>query len=195
MRNVRSSICGVVVVSMMALGSTAAAWAGQTPAPATAKKPNPVVHAITGTVEAVDSAAKTVSIKTADGTVKVVKVSEKQTVDGLKAGANYTALGAEKGAHVVVKYTGEGADATATGIKYVGKDTVKASEGTVTKIDEAAKTVSIKTAKGAEEVYHYTDVATVDSAKAVAKGADKSAKVTVYYTEVGGKKIAHLFHF
>jgi arginine repressor len=195
MRNVRSSVCGVVVVSMMALGSTAAAWAGQTPAPATAKKPNPVVHAITGTVEAVDSAAKTVSIKTADGTVKVVKVSEKQTVDGLKAGATYTALGAEKGAHVVVKYTGEGADATATGIKFVGKDTVKASEGTVTKIDEAAKTVSIKTAKGAEEVYHYTDVATVDSAKAVGKGADKSAKVTVYYTEVGGKKIAHLFHF
>jgi hypothetical protein len=145
--------------------------------------------------EKVDTAAKTVSIKTADGTVKVVKVSEKQTVDGLKAGADYTALASEKGAHVVVKYTGEGADATATGIKYVGKDTVKASEGTVTKIDEAAKTVSIKTAKGAEEVYHYTDVGTVDSAKAVAKGADKSAKVTVYYTEEGGKKIAHLFHF
>ena len=195
MRNVRSGICGLAVVTMMALGGAPAAWAGQTPAAAPAKKANPVVHAITGTVEKVDTAAKTVSIKTADGTVKVVKVSEKQTVEGLKAGADYTALGAEKGAHVVVKYTGEGADATATGIKYVGKSTVKASEGTVTKIDEAAKTVSIKTAKGAEEVYHYTDVGTVDSAKAVAKGADKSAKVTVYYTEEGGKKIAHLFHF
>jgi NADH dehydrogenase FAD-containing subunit len=195
MRNVRSGICGVAVVTMMALGSATAAWAGQTPAAAPAKKPNPVVHAVTGTVEKVDTAAKTVSIKTADGTVKVIKVSEKQTVEGMKAGADYTALGAEKGAHVVVKYTGEGADATATGIKYVGKNTVKASEGTVTKIDESAKTVSIKTAKGAEEVYHYTDVGTVDSAKAVAKGTDKSAKVTVYYTEEGGKKIAHLFHF
>ena len=195
MRNVRSGICGVAVVTMMALGSAAAAWAGQTPAATPVKKANPVVHAVTGTVDKVDTAAKTVSIKTADGTVKVIKVSEKQTVDGMKAGADYTALGAEKGAHVVVKYTGEGADSTATGIKYVGKSTVKASEGTVTKIDEAAKTVSIKTAKGAEEVYHYTDTATVDSAKAVAKGTDKSAKVTVYYTEEGGKKIAHLFHF
>ena len=195
MRNVRSGICGAVVMTMMAWGGATTSSAGPAPAAATAQKPNPVVHALTGTVEKVDSAAKTVAIKTADGTVKVVKVSEKQTVDGLKAGADYTALGAEKGAHVVVKYTGEGADATATGIKYVGKSSVKASEGTVTKIDEAAKTVSIKTAKGAEEVYHYTDVATVDSAKAVAKGADKSAKVTVYYTEEGGKKIAHLFHF
>ena len=195
MRNVRSDICGAVVMTMMAWGGATTSWAGPAPAAATAQKPNQVVHALTGTVEKVDSAAKTVAIKTADGTLKVVKVSEKQTVDGLKAGADYTALGAEKGAHVVVKYTGEGADATATGIKYVGKSSVKASEGTVTKIDEAAKTVSIKTAKGAEEVYHYTDVATVDSAKAVAKGADKSAKVTVYYTEEGGKKIAHLFHF
>ena len=46
-----------------------------------------------------------------------------------------------------------------------------------------------------ESALPYTDVATVDSAKAVGKGADKSAKVTVYYTEEGGKKIAHLFHF
>ena len=183
-------------MTTMAWGGAAAAWAGTAPAAATAKKPNPVVHAISGTVEKVDSAAKTVSIKTADGTVRVVKVSEKQTVDGLKAGADYTALGAEKGAHVVVKYTGEGADATATGINVCRQELGEGiGEGTVTKIDEAAKTVSIKTAKGAEEVYHYTDVATVDSAKAVAKGADKSAKVTVYYTEEGGKKIAHLFHF
>lgn len=196
MRKVQNTLCGAVVVTMMAWGAAPASWAGQAPAAATAKKPNPVDRAMTGTVEAVDSAAKTVSVKTADGTVKVVKVSEKATVEGLKAGASYTALGAEKGAHVVVKYTGEGADATATSFKYVGKGTVKASEGTVTKVDEAAKTVSIQTAKGAEEVYHYTDVATVDSAKGVAKGTEKGAKVTVYYTEEGGKKVAHLFrHF
>ena len=196
MRNVRSGICGAVVVTMMAWGGAAASWAGQDPAASTAKKPNPVEHAITGTVDAVDSAAKTVSVKTSDGTVKVVKVSEKATVEGLKAGASYTALGAEKGAHVVVKYTGEGADATATGFKYVGKGTVKATEGTVTKVDETAKTVAIQTAKGGEEVYHYTGVATVESAKGIAKGTEKGAKVTVYYTEEGGKKVAHLFkHF
>ncbi len=96
MRNVRSGICGVAVVTMMALGSAAAAWAGQTPAAATAKKPNPAVHAVTGTVEKVDSAAKTVSIKTADGTVKVIKVSEKQTVDGMKAERTTRRLGPKK---------------------------------------------------------------------------------------------------
>ena len=39
----------------------------------------------TGTVDKVDSGAKTISVKTADGTVKTVKFTDKTTVDGLKA--------------------------------------------------------------------------------------------------------------
>ncbi len=159
---------------MFALGGVRQAAAGQAPA-ADKAKAKPVEHAITGTVEAVDSAAKTVSIKTADGTVKVVKVTDKTTVEGMKAGATYTALGAEKGSHVVVKYTGEGADATASGFKYVGKGTVKVTEGTVVSVDDAAKTVTVKTAKGTEEVYHMSDVATVDTGKGTPRGRRRAA--------------------
>lgn len=193
MRSVRIAVIGGAVLTVMLAGGTSPAQAGQAPAAPAADKAKPVEHAITGTVESVDNAAKTVSIKTADGTVKVVKVTDKTTVEGMKAGASYTALGAEKGSHVVVKYTGEGADATSTGIKFVGKGTVKVSEGTVTKVDEGAKTVTVKTASGAEEVYHVSDTATVDTGKGIAKGAEKGAKVSVYYTEEGGKKIAHFF--
>jgi hypothetical protein len=32
-----------------------------------------------------------------------------------------------------------------------------------------------------------------DSGKAVGKGTEKGAKITVYYTEETGKKIAHFF--
>ena len=101
--------------------------------------------------------------------------------------ARYTALGAEKGSHVVVKYTGEASDATVSGVKVVGKGTVKVSEGTVTKVDDAAKTVTVKTASGAEEVYQFSEKVTVDSAKGIAKGTEKGAKVSVYYTEEAGK--------
>ena len=193
MRSVRiGTIRGAILVAMLVAGGVIAAQAAQAPAADKAKS-KPVEHAIAGTVESVDTAAKTVSIKTADGTVKVVKVTDKTTVEGLKAGANYTALGAEKGSHVVVKYTGEGADATSDGIKYIGKGTVKVSEGTVTKVDDAAKTVTVKTASGAEEVYHVTAEGTVDTGKGIAKGTTKGAKVSVYYTEEGGKKVAHFF--
>ena len=194
MRSVRiGTIRGAILAAMFAAGGVVATQAAQAPATADKAQSKPVEHAIAGTVESVDTAAKTVSIKTADGTVKVVKVTAKTTVQGLKAGADYTALGAEKGSHVVVKYTGEGADATSSGIKYVGKGTVKVSEGTVTKVDDAAKTVTVKTASGAEEVYHVTAEGTVDTGKGIAKGTTKGAKVSVYYTEEGGKKVAHFF--
>jgi hypothetical protein len=47
----------------------------------------------------------------------------------------------------------------------------------------------VKTGDGAEETYHLT----ADAAKESGKGLDKAGKVTVYYTEEGGKKIAHFF--
>jgi hypothetical protein len=34
---------------------------------------------------------------------------------------------------------------------------------------------------------------TKELAEAIGKGADKTAKVTVYYTESAGKKVAHFF--
>jgi cytoskeletal protein RodZ len=88
-----------ILVTILACGGLVSTQAVQAPA-ADKVKSNPVEHAVAGTVESVDNAAKTVSIKTADGTVKVVKVTDKTTVEGMKAGAKYTALGAEKGAHV-----------------------------------------------------------------------------------------------
>jgi hypothetical protein len=38
-----------------------------------------------------------------------------------------------------------------------------------------------------------SDHAVADAGKDIAKGTDKSAKVTVYYTEEAGKKTAHFF--
>jgi len=58
----------------------------------------------------------------------------------------------------------------------------------VKSVDHAAKTVTVKR-DGAEETYHLTD----DAVRETGKGLDKAGKVTVYYTEEGGKKIAHFF--
>jgi hypothetical protein len=199
-RVVKALSAGFMATTMLAWLSTAAVGAQsatkQTPQakPAsTAQKTNPVEHALEGTVDSVDSAAKTVSVKTADGTVAVVKVTDQTTVSGLKAGAKYTDLAAEKGSHVVVHYTEEGSVKTAHGIRDFGKGTKKATEGTVTAVDKAGKTVTVKTAQGTDEVFHVSDHATVETSKGVAKETEKGAKVTVYYTEDAGKKVAHFF--
>lgn len=73
--------------------------------------------------------------------------------------------------------------------------------GFVKHVDKDTKTVVIKTADGTEHTIHYTDKTVVegtkDTGKAVSKGAAETylggkegAKVTVHYTEEGGKKTA-----
>jgi hypothetical protein len=142
-----------------------------------------VVHAVDGTVKKVDAGTKTVVVDTKDGTEHTFHYASDVTVDGAKD----TKKGAVDAAH----YTVSGGKETAHEIDKIGDDGLKATDGTVSHIDRGAKTIAVKTADGSEETFHLTDRAAKDTGKDVAAGADKSAKVTVYYTEKAGVKTAH----
>lgn len=151
------------------------------------------VKAVHGTISRIDSAAKTVVVKTADGTEHTLHFIGKTTVHGTEAGAKDTFHGLKEGSEVVAHYTVKGSEMTAVEVDKVGKDGMKAVDGTVTEMDRGGKKIAVKTADGTVETFKLTDHAAEDTSKDVAKGAAKSAKVTVYYTEDAGKKIAHFF--
>ncbi len=151
---------------------------------------------IEGTITKIDSGAKTIVVKTADGaehTLHFVKRTAVHAAEGTEAGAKDTFHGLKEGTQVAVHYTGKGTEDTAEEVDRLGKDGLKASEVTVTKIDRGAKTMVVKTANGTEETYKLTDSAARDAGKDVSQGTEKGAKATVYYTEEGGRKIAHFF--
>ena len=150
-----------------------------------------VVSFMHGTVKKVDKATKTVVVKTKDGTEHTVKVASDDTVKGTKDGFD----GIKEGSEVVVRSTGKGTEATADAIGKVGKDGMKVTKGTVEKVDDGTKTVVVKSADGTEKTFEYTGSTLKDSGQAVGKGTEKGAKITVYYTEETGKKIAHFFEF
>ena len=147
-----------------------------------------VVH---GTITKVDSATKTVVVKTADGTEHTIKVTGQTTYKGTKAGLD----GLKDGTEVVARSTGTGLDETGVEIGKIGKDSVKVTKGTIVKVDNGTKTVVVKTADGTEKTFDFTENAGKDMGKSVGAGTEKGAKVTVYYTEESGKKIAHFFGF
>jgi len=151
------------------------------------------VTAVHGTVTKIDSAAKTVAIKTKDGTVATVRFVNKTVVHGTEVGAKDTFKGVKEGSEVVAHYTTKGAEKTAVEVDAVGKEGLKATEGTVSEIDRGAKTIAVKTADGTVQTFKMADHATEDAGKDVGKAVEKSGKVTVYYTEAAGKKIAHFF--
>lgn len=154
-------------------------------------------NVVTGTIEKVDTGAKTVAVKTADGSVETVKFTEKTTVHGLKDAGKGSDLAGKEGGHVIVHTVGEGADKTAHSVEWVGDKTVHTTEGTVEDVGKGSKMIAVKTADGTKETFVVADHATVSTGKDVARysvsGAKKGEHVTVYYTEDAGKKIAHVF--
>ncbi|HLH38105.1 MAG TPA: hypothetical protein VKX39_03075 [Bryobacteraceae bacterium] len=154
------------------------------------------VHAVSGTVQAIDRAAKTVAVRTADGAEYIFHVASKAAVHG--AGAigrgSASAFDALKtGDEVVVHYTVRGAEKTGEEFDRIGREGLHVVEGTGQHIDRAAKTISIKTADGTIQTFHFTDRLAKETGEDTARGTEKAAKVTVYYTEDAGRKIAHFF--
>lgn len=151
---------------------------------------------LVGVVLKVDAAAKTVVVKTADGTEHTLHFVERTAVlagHAVRTGATDVFHGVKEGSEVAVHYTAKGTEETAHEIDNIGKDGMKATEVTVDHIDRGAKVLAVKTADGAEQTYRLTDSAAKDAGKGIGEGAEKSAKVTVYYTEDAGHKVAHFF--
>jgi hypothetical protein len=151
------------------------------------------ITAVEGKIEKIDRTAKTVVVKTADGTEHIFHFAARTTVHGTEVAAKDSFHGLKEGSDVVVHYTAKGSEETAEEVDHVGENGLKASEGTVTHLDRGAKTVTIKAADGTDHVFRLTDHAAEDAGKDISAGAGKSAKVTVYYTEQAGHQVAHFF--
>jgi hypothetical protein len=156
-------------------------------------EPSGSSQATAGDLEKVAADGKSITVKTADGTEEVFKVTGKTTVDGAKGAA----LAGKEGTHVVVHYTAVGAEKTAIGVKDAGKGTWEVTEGTVTKVGEGGKDVTVKLKDGTEKTYHVGKDATVDTGHGIVDGSKYTAKagdkVAVYATVDPTKEVVHLF--
>jgi Cu/Ag efflux protein CusF len=79
------------------------------------------VHLVSGFVKHVDHDAKTIVVKTADGTEHTVK----WTGDTAWEGTRDSGKGLKEGSKVSVKYAEKGGEKTAIGVKDIGKDVAK----------------------------------------------------------------------
>ena len=155
-----------------------------------------VVTAVHGTVTKVDAAAKTVAVKTADGTEHTFHFAEKTTVHGVHAadaGAKDSFHGIKEGSEVVAHYTEKAGKHTAIEIDRVGKDGLKGTEGTISKLDRSGRTIAVKTAEGTEHTFELTERAAKDAGTHIGDGTEKGTKVVVYSSEKTGKEVAHFF--
>ena len=138
-----------------------------------------VVSAVHGTVEKVDSAGKTIVVKTADGTEHTFHYVGRTIVHGADASADAAKdswHGLTKGTEVVAHYTKRGTEDTAVEIDKVGKGGLDVTEGTVKEIDRGGKKIVVVTADGTEKTFTLSARAVGDSGKEIGKGTEKGTK-------------------
>lgn len=151
---------------------------------------------IQGTIEKIDTAGKSIVVKAQDGTVHTFHIAQQTLFQGgqsAQAGAENSFHGLKEGSEVAVHYTSQQSQETADEVDRLGNEGLKASQGQLVRIDQTAKTVSIKTQDGTVHVYHLSNNAAQEAGKDITTTAQKSEKVTVYYTEQAGHKVAHFF--
>jgi hypothetical protein len=148
---------------------------------------------LVGEITKLDSASKTAVVKVADGTKHTFHFVERTTVHGTTEAAEDTFHGLKEGSKVAVHYTAKGTEETAEEVDHIGQGGLKSTQVTVVHLDRGAKTLAVQTEDGTKESYRLTDSAARDAGKDIAKGSEKSTKVTVYYTEEAGRKVAHFF--
>jgi hypothetical protein len=158
-----------------------------------------IVHAITGVVTSVAPADNTITIKTNDGSAGVFSyqkgrktelVFDKEVRNGTTEPASFNKIGD----HVVVYYLDMGfVDRTVVALKDFGPSALKAASGTVVKTKHHE--IVLKTDTGATESFEIARDASAETPQGVVSGfkfdVDPGTKVTVRYTEEGGRMIAH----
>ena len=163
-----------------------------------------VVHAVAGAVGKVDRAGKTIAIKTADGSEEVFNYTEKTAVRDSREAAHTAKMGVvdtyfagKEGSRVIVRYTGKGAEKTATLVDDFGKEALKTGRGTVTHVDKGAHTVAVKTEDGGETTYRLGSQGVVETDHGVVRAsryvAKEGNKVIVHYTEDESGKVVRFF--
>lgn len=154
------------------------------------------MNATHGTITKIDKAAKTVAIKTADGTEHVFHWAKDTTVHGVHASdmaAKDSWHGLKEGSEVVAHSTKRGTEDTAVEVDKVGDEGLKKTEGTVKEFDRGGKKLVIESADGTEHTFTLTGNAAKDGGKDLTAGTEKGTKVVVYSTEKAGKKVGHFF--
>jgi len=147
--------------------------------------------ALEGTTNKVYRALNVVIVKTVDGVEHVLHYTKDLLMHGGRDPGADALRGLQEGNAVVVHYTASGTEETVLEIDRIGDEGLEESEGVVARVDPGHKQITIRFADGRTEMLELTP-----RAAAEAEAGDRStegAKVVVYFSSEGGRKVAHYF--
>ncbi len=148
--------------------------------------------ALEGTVAQERVTVDTLVVKTKDGVEHLFHLSKDLLVHGGKKNGIDALQGLHKGTSVVVHYTVEGNVESAREIDQVDEGGLRVTEGIVARVDRKRKEVTVRFDDGTTETFLLTDRAVEDAGRDVDQAGGET-RITLYYTDENGQKVAHFF--
>jgi Cu/Ag efflux protein CusF len=117
-----------------------------------------IIHALTGTVSAIDASTKTITVlqdSGSQGTFQALTNPKTRIAFDKKIEAETTAAGSfdKKGAYAIIFYFGADDNRTVVAVKSLGAGPFSSTTGTVTKFDPHAHSLTVQDTAGAEQIF------------------------------------------
>jgi len=128
-------------------------------------------------------------VTTIDGAEHVYHFAKGLVVHGAKASGPDALEGLQPGTHVVVHYRIAGAEESVEEIDRVADEGLKVTEGTVVRLDRRRQEIVLRFADGRTETLRLTDRVASETDDGINDAGE--IRVTVYYSDESGYKVAH----
>lgn len=156
-------------------------------------------YEVLGTIENIDSAANTITVKLFDGTNKTMQLAKHLTVNGREETRNHAESGLAAQARAVVYYTDKGGEQTAVDVETLNHASRKTVTGTIISADKNNGTLVLRTANGNDQTFRVqTDaiIETGDNVMIFAQFEPQSgAQITLHYVDaLGVEAISRVKH-
>jgi hypothetical protein len=154
-----------------------------------------MIHALTGTVIAIDKNAKTITVLQDSGSraeFKEMANAKTPIVFDKKVAGETTAANAfeTSGAYAIVFYYGDGPDQTIVALKDLGPGPFKATVGTVKKFEGRAHSILVEDEAGREQTVQINSATVAETDSGVVEGmkfqAQKGDQIRVVSTDLSG---------
>ena len=181
----------VLLVALVCLTST---LASRDASAATNKRES---YLVLGTIENIDTAANTITVKLSDGTDKTLQLGKRLMVNGREETRSRAESALTARERAVIYYTDKGTDETAVDVESLSHAMRRTITGTLIRADKDGKTVTLRTANGKEETFRVQNDAVIETGDGVMLfeqfAPQSDALVTLHYEDpLGMVKVSRI---
>lgn len=144
-------------------------------------------YLVLGTVESIDSAANTITVRLSDGADKTLQLAKRLKINGREETRNQAESALTANERAVIYYASKGGEDTAVEVESLNHAMRKSVTGTLISANKEAKTLVLRTANDKDETFRVQNNAVIETSDGVMMFAQyepqSGAQITLHYDD------------